>query len=137
MCENEKRVTFMTTLAEASFLIRRIAEPVPAGDSAKAAITRACRRLQSWSWNRTKDVYYARQGIRVSADELKHLREVARIKSDEADRAEFKSIRERLTRLETALCVSDEAFHRESIAAVREQIAGLVGTDRAVDIGED
>ena len=59
-------VSSMSALVEASGLLRRVAEPCPAGDTAKAAMLRAwravnafCQRagIPSWSFNRVRDVW--------------------------------------------------------------------------------
>lgn len=67
----------MSALVEAQSLLRKVAEPVPAGDSVKAAICRASRRLR-WNFNRTKSLWYGDQRAKVSGDELNQLRDVAK-----------------------------------------------------------
>jgi len=61
------------SIAEASSFVRRVAEPRPDGDSVKAAILRASRRLQ-WTFTRTKDIWYCDPRIRISAAESDQLR---------------------------------------------------------------
>jgi hypothetical protein len=68
----------MTSSGEAALLIRQLALPAPAGDSTKAAIYRVHRILNTWTWNRVRDVWHADPRIRVSADELNQLRELVR-----------------------------------------------------------
>jgi hypothetical protein len=68
----------MTSGGEASFLVRQLALPAPAGDTTKAAIFRAHRVLNTWTWNRVRDVWHADPRIKVSADELNQLRELVR-----------------------------------------------------------
>ena len=66
----------MSSVCEASTLIKQIAEPRPVGDTVKAAIGRSLRRLPlkgSWTWNRVKDIWYADHRVSVSADEMNAL----------------------------------------------------------------
>ena len=67
----------VSALVEAQNLVRKVAEPVPAGDSVKAAIGRASRRLR-WNFNRTKSLWYADPRTKVSGDELNELRNAAK-----------------------------------------------------------
>jgi hypothetical protein len=60
---------------EARNLVHRCAEPRPVGDSVKAAILRASRRL-GLSFNRTKDIWYG-NARRIDAGEMDRLRQVA------------------------------------------------------------
>ena len=66
--------SFSSPLAEAQALVRRLAEPVPAGDSTKAAISRSARSLQNWTYNRVRDVWHADARVRIRAEELEELR---------------------------------------------------------------
>src|SRR5262249_39750030 len=66
----------MSSTAEASSLVRRLALPAPAGDTTKAAISRAHRVLKTWTWNRVRDVWHADPRIRASAEELDQLRQL-------------------------------------------------------------
>src|SRR5262249_2999373 len=68
----------MSSTTEASELVRRLALPAPAGDTTKAAISRAHRILKTWTWNRVRDVWHADPRISVSADELDQLRNLVR-----------------------------------------------------------
>jgi hypothetical protein len=68
----------MSSTTEASELIRRLALPVPPGDTTKAAISRAHRILKTWTWNRVRDVWHADPRISLSADELDQLRNLVR-----------------------------------------------------------
>ena len=99
----ENGVLRVNAIMEASQLLRSVAEPVPAGDSVKAAILRAARRLRGWSHNRVRDVWYGDARVRLSADELSELRAVARVKHRDADSAERDELRARIERLETRL----------------------------------
>jgi hypothetical protein len=57
---------------QASELVRLVAEPRPVGDSVKAAISRAARRL-GWSPTRTKSIWYE-EAHRIDASEVDQLR---------------------------------------------------------------
>jgi hypothetical protein len=63
-------------------LVRQLALPAPAGDTTKAAIFRVHRILNTWTWNRVRDVWHADPRIRVSADELDQLRKLVRDRKD-------------------------------------------------------
>lgn len=65
----------MSSVAEASTLIRRAAEPRPVGDSVKAAIRRAARRI-GLSFTRAKDIWYG-DARRIDAHEMDALRNLA------------------------------------------------------------
>jgi hypothetical protein len=115
-----KEIKFVSTLAEASFLVRRIAEPCPAGDSAKAAIARAHRRLKTWTHNRVVDVWKSDRRIKISADEIEQLRIVARMKEEEA-RAVDPSIQElriQLAYVQERLSRLDKDFYAEATQAL-------------------
>lgn len=66
----------MTALVEAQTLVRRLAEPCPAGDSVKAAIGRASRRV-GFGFSRVRSLWYADNRISVSAAEMDKLRRAA------------------------------------------------------------
>ena len=65
----------MSSVVEATTLIRRAAEPRPVGDSVKGAIRRAAYRL-GLSFTRTKDIWYG-DARRIDADEMDALRKLA------------------------------------------------------------
>ena len=65
----------MSVSVEAIDLIRKLAEPCPAGDTKKAAILRVWRKLPAgWTFNRSKDVFAGRAEISLSERELNELR---------------------------------------------------------------
>lgn len=95
--------------SEAAMLIRQLAEPVSAGrQSVKAALRNAFYRLRTWRMSRVKAVWYADRRIKVSGEELDHLRAAARIAKDEACRdpelakiaADVAVLKERLKQLD-------------------------------------
>ena len=63
------------SIEEAQTLVRRCAEPRPAGDKVKAAVVRASRRL-GFSFSRTKDIWYG-DARRIGATEMDQLRRTA------------------------------------------------------------
>lgn len=97
---------------QAAALIKRVADPRPSGDSVKAAIGRAARRL-GWTWNRAKDVWYADARISISADEMQDLKR----RTKEADHDE--SILARIERLEAYMLATDAEFHSADIDRLR------------------
>ena len=74
----------MSASLEAQSLVRRIAEPCPAGDSVKAAIGRAARKLRL-NYARCRAFWYADDRIKVTGDELNQLRAVAKQHTAGAD----------------------------------------------------
>jgi hypothetical protein len=126
-------ISFVSSLAEASFLLRRVAEPRPAGDSVKAALSRAWRRLPGWSFNRIRDVWHADHRIRISADELDQLRRTAHQKAEHAARDEYRELLDRIARIEVRLAAQDADFHSPQIDALKSSVCGLGGKDRALD----
>lgn len=99
----------MSSVNEASVLVRCVAEPREVGDSVKAAIVRAARRL-GFSFSRTKDLWYA-DARRIDAAEMDKLRDVAAKREANALRAQLLAAR-------NALAATDEEFHRPQINAL-------------------
>jgi hypothetical protein len=64
-----------SSIEEAQMLVRRCAEPRPAGDQVKGAIFRASRRL-GLTFSRTRDIWYG-QARRIDAEEMDRLRQAA------------------------------------------------------------
>jgi hypothetical protein len=64
--------TYASSIDEAKALVRRCAEPSPAGDFVKAAIRRASRRLDL-PFSRTRDIRYG-DARRIDAEEMDRLR---------------------------------------------------------------
>ena len=67
--------SYASSIDEAQTLVRRCAEPRPAGDQVKAAIRRASRRL-GLSFTRTRDIWYG-DARRIDAEEMDRLRQGA------------------------------------------------------------
>jgi hypothetical protein len=69
------RSSYASSIDEAQTLVRRCAEPRPPGDSVKAAVRRASRRL-GIPFSRTRDIWYG-DARRIDAEEMDRLRQVA------------------------------------------------------------
>lgn len=109
MCEQRSERSDMSSVVEASVLVRRVAGPREADDSVKALIRRAARRMQ-WKFSRTKDIWY-RDARRIDAEEMDRLRErAARIEADVACA--------RVLALRDALAATDARFHEPTIRAL-------------------
>lgn len=117
MPEFESELKFMSVLCEASFLVRQIAAP----ESGKSALLLAYRKLGSWTYNRVKDVYYADCRVRISGEEIDHLRAVARARKAEGKASDpsIVELREQLALVAAHLHRIDPSFHHPSIEALR------------------
>jgi hypothetical protein len=102
--------------SDAMRIVQLAAEPRPVGDSVKAAIGRAARRL-GWSYTRTRDVWYG-DARRIDVREMDALREIERRRDEAATDAERRRQLEQLAVLRTRLQMRDPGFHREDIAAL-------------------
>jgi hypothetical protein len=129
-----RKEAVMSIAAEASSLLRRVAEPRPVGDSVKAAISRAARRVSRFmahpmTHGRAEDIW--RQEARIiRAEEMDAIRKAAadtRLLAEGRDA--LAQIDARIARLE-ALLLQDEDFHGPQVAAHR---AALRGPDRPLD----
>ena len=89
-------------ISDAMRMVRIAAGPRLVGDSIKAAIGRAARKL-GWSFTRTRDIWYG-DARRLDANEMDALRAIQR------DR-------------DTALAIIDQRRHVEQIAALRARLA--------------
>jgi hypothetical protein len=67
--------SYVSSIEEAQALIRRCAEPRPAGDLVKAAVRRASKRLDI-PFSRTRDIWYG-DARRIDAEEMDRLRREA------------------------------------------------------------
>jgi hypothetical protein len=67
--------SYASSIDEARTLVRRCAEPRPAGDQVKAAIFRASQRLDL-PFSRVRDIWYG-DARRIDADEMDQLRREA------------------------------------------------------------
>lgn len=123
MSQNPCRVSFIMNAAIASEMqssLRLIAEPIHAGDSIKAQIGRAARRVGFDYW-RTHDLWYAR-ARRIDAVELEAVRARVNAKQEAEINAEMAAFAARLARLEAMLVGQDEEFFSEDLRAARHQM---------------
>ena len=67
--------SYASSIDEAQILVRRCAEPRPAGDQVKAAVRRASQRLEI-PFSRVRDIWYG-DARRINADEMDQLRREA------------------------------------------------------------
>lgn len=103
--------------------------------AAKAAIYAAYRYIspkvaKEFTERRARAIWEG-TARRIDAEEAAVLRR-AQIEEAQREQAE---LRARLARLDAALAVADQEFHRETCAALRQQMGGFRGVDRARDGG--
>lgn len=106
----------MSSVAEASILLKQVAGRRAASDSVKALIHRAARRLH-WKQSRTKDIWYE-DARRIDSFEMDTLRA-------EAARVEIEEARTRLLALRNGLAATDPDFHRDTIDALERALRGM------------
>ncbi len=122
----------MSAACEASSLLRQLAEPRPAGDSVKAAINRAARRVQFTAVRATAIWYRLARVIR--AEEMDALRRAADQRREEQEgRHEYRELLDRLSILENRLATTDEDFFGPTLAAVGESMRQPRGARGPVD----
>lgn len=109
----------MNATAEASILVRQIAEPRPVGDSVKAAMGRAHRALRGWTFNRVRDVWHADHRIKISADEMAQLRAAVHAAKEESRDPEIAELRARIAYTEERLQRIDPSFFAPTLKAIR------------------
>jgi hypothetical protein len=113
---------FMSTLTEAQTLIRECAQPCPAGDKVKAAILRVHTHLQTWSYNRVRDVWYGGDRVRISGEELDYLRAKAAAKKNSASSGgNYNELIKCIAELDAALRVACPELRRPKTDAILEQ----------------
>lgn len=120
---------------EASRLLRVLAEPPSIGDTIKAQLSRAARRIPFWSYRRVKAVWYG-EVHSIDADDLEALRALAKQKMKAAEDAacdEYSTLVARIQRLERYLASQDADFHRPEIDGLRVAIDGSRRVGRSVD----
>ncbi|WP_246272620.1 hypothetical protein [Phyllobacterium pellucidum] len=102
--------------------------PVGSGRSVKDRI-RAASRLLGWSFNRTKDAWYADPRISISADEIKEIEEIAGVRYGQSELSKNERI---IARAEALLAGEEEDISRSFIAAFRAFLGAMdrAGTSR-------
>lgn len=126
---SDSRVLFMSATAEASFLIKLAAEPRPVGDTVKAAIRRASRRV-GLTFSRSRDIWYG-QARRVDASEMDKLRAVNA--AEEQARDEYRDALTAFRLVAHRLATIDPDFAREIADAVRSLEPESRAAARAMD----
>ena len=114
--------SYASSIDEAQTLVRRCAEPRPAGDQVKAAVRRASQRL-GIPFSRVRDIWYG-DARRINADEMDQLRREAEkaelaqavaaiefLKSKLKSKAVAPSSHQAITNLHAALL----AFQRDTV----------------------
>jgi len=107
---------YASTLEEAQALVRKCAEPRPAGDQVKAAILRASRRL-GLPFTRTKDLWYG-DARRIDAKEMDGLR-------DRAESAEIANAIAGIEVLRNRMLSSGSPASREVAAKLDDALRAL------------
>lgn len=96
----------MPAITEARHLVQSLAAPVRVGDTIKAQISRASRRIPFWSYRRVKSVWYGETSS-IDADHFEALKRLAKADQEANEaRIEHDGIVERIERLEAALGLS-------------------------------
>jgi hypothetical protein len=109
MSEDRSELSEMSSVSEARLLVHRVAEPREVGDSVKAAIVRAARRL-GFSHSRTRDLWYG-GARRIDSEEMDKLRDIAAKRDADQARANVLAMR-------NGLAATDAEFHRPTIDAL-------------------
>lgn len=110
---------------ESIALIHQVAEPRPAGDSVKAAVGRAARRL-GMGITRARSIWYG-EARRIESSEMDTMRRVARDRAahEQHAMATVCHARELLVAMREALAAVDTHANRAVIAAIDDAIARL------------
>lgn len=116
---------FMSSVEFTQYALRNHIAP-PSIGSIKARIRHASRKL-GWSDSRTRECWYARERVRISADEITTIEEKTGLRYG---REELRSIEELIGRADAILAHTDEDFHRPFLAALRAvaRLADRAGT---------
>jgi hypothetical protein len=114
--EIQSEITEMSSVAEASALLRSFVGDAPAGTKVKSLITSAAKAA-GWTVTRAKDVWYG-DARRIEAHEMDRLRSVAA--KLEVDRTV-----NRLLVLRDGLAKTDPDFHRQTIDALERALRGM------------
>ncbi len=128
MSEKSFEIVEMSSVTEASVLVRRVAGPRDTGESVKVAIARAARML-GFDYSRTKSLWY-RNARRIDAAEMDRLRD--RAARQDRDRAVATMVE-----LRSRLAATDAEFHRPTIAALDSALRGMGAEICAVAVRED
>ena len=100
---------YASSINEAQTLVRRCAEPRPAGDQVKAAVRRASQRLDI-PFSRVRDIWYG-DARRINADEMDQLRR-------EAEKAELAQAVAAIEFLKEKLLASPSSASQQMITSL-------------------
>ena len=114
-----------SSINEAKALVRRCAEPRPAGDQVKAAVLRASRRLKL-PFSRTKDIWYG-DAQRIDAEEMDRLRWIA-------ERAELSHAVTQVEALRNRMLASRSPTSHQIVTALTTALHALGSMQ--MDVGE-
>lgn len=106
----------MSSVAEASTLLRRVAGPRGSGDNIKRLIERAARRV-GFGYSRARDIWYE-DARRIDSEEMDRLR-------DRAAKFEAQETRDSLVAMRARLAQTDPEFHRETIDALDSALRAM------------
>lgn len=116
MSESKFENSKMSSVSEASSLVRQVAGPRDAGESVKAVILRASRCL-GFGYSRTKDIWYE-NARRIDAREMDALRaRAARVDRDRAVQT--------VVGLRSRLAATDPHRNGEVIAALDRALSAM------------
>lgn len=102
---------------ETAGLLRRLASPGVPGESMKSLYRRLSRRV-GWSFSRVRECWH-RRARRIGADELDHLRELAKAPARQnGGDVDLEGLAERVARLEAHLRSVDPDFFAPQIDAL-------------------
>lgn len=118
MSEKSSESKIVSALGEAQSCVRTIAGAEP-GDTVMRQLDRAARRISFWRWSRVKDAWYADKRMRVDADELAKLQELATkygkknyVAPNDGIPFDAEAFERRLRVLEAAVRLSDQDLYR-------------------------
>ena len=133
MSENQFERSNMTDVAECSELIKGVVSRDHR--SVKDWINTTARRL-GWEYGRTRDIWYA-NARRIDGFEKEQLKAVKAKRQAEQERnlsrAEYKTLKDRIARLEAALAISDAEHSEPFRAGLQQSMGGFRGMDDAGD----
>lgn len=113
MSDNQVR-KFMSSVEFTQYALRNYIAPANVG-SVKARLRHASRRL-GWSPSRTRECWYARDRVRVSADEIRKIEEQTGLRYG---LEELRTIDELINRADALMDGADADFYRPFLAAMR------------------
>lgn len=116
----------MSTIEEASCLLREIAGYGEPGELKKEVWQRAHRRLHgALSFRRVMDLWRQEPKARVSADELELLRRTAAASATAGELNELVELRQRIDRIEALLLAKGSPLAGAEVHALRSSLRGL------------